>query len=95
MDRDSQSVRWLSQPKLTSALAEHREKKYYDNVVGQKEWKQVRQKMTLAERYPAYPARRHQSAGHQLREKQRATKQAIFEVEYLTVEDMVFTELYC
>jgi hypothetical protein len=56
----------------------------------------VRQQMTLAEGYPAYPAKSDQSAGHQLREKQRATKPTIFEVEFLAAEDMVlvFTELY-
>jgi len=73
-------------------VAKYRAAEY--GVLVQSQYWEVKVDMKLAPGYPATPTSRDQSPGHDLRTKKRLTSLAVFTVEYLAKEDMIFTELY-
>jgi len=54
----------------------------------------VKAAMKLAPGYPEFPSERDKKDGHALRAKNRNTARAVFTVQYLAAENMIFTELY-
>ena len=64
------------------------------NVHPGDQYRSVKTAMKLAPGYPEFPSECDRTAGHALRTKNRNTSRAVFTVEYLAGEDMIFTELY-
>jgi hypothetical protein len=73
-------------------IGKYRQVEY--NVRPADQYRSVKAAMKLAPGYPEFPSERDRTAGHALRTKNRNTARAVFTVEYLAGEDMIFTELY-